>query len=106
MVHVNRHRKLCERFIQTVVPLAASLALVITSTACTNPGPAPTDGIISGVVQGQDGPEAGVWVIAETRELGTRYIKAVVTDDGGHFEPPRGVRSCNRSSCTAISRCV
>jgi hypothetical protein len=88
VVHVNRHRKLCERFIQTVVPLAASLALVITSTACTNPGPAPTDGIISGVVQGQDGPEAGVWVIAESDDLATGFAKIVVTDDGGRFVLP------------------
>ena len=36
---------------------------------------------IGGVVRGPNGVEAGVWVIAETRELGTRYIKAVVTDD-------------------------
>ena len=38
---------------------------------------------IGGVVTGPGGPEAGVWVIAETRDLGTRYIKAVVTDDSG-----------------------
>ena len=43
---------------------------------------------IGGVVTGPKGPEAGVWVIAETRELGTRYIKAVVTDDGGHYVLP------------------
>jgi hypothetical protein len=30
---------------------------------------------------GANGPEAGVWVIAETRDLPTRYIKIVVTDD-------------------------
>ena len=88
MVHVNRHRKLCERFIQTVVPLAASLALVITSTACTTPGPGPTDGIISGVVQGRDGPEAGVWVIAESDDLATGFAKIVVTDDDGRFVLP------------------
>ena len=28
---------------------------------------------IGGVVTGQTGPEAGVWVIAETTELGTRF---------------------------------
>ena len=36
---------------------------------------------IGGVVSGPKGPEAGVWVIAETRDLGVRYIKSVVTDD-------------------------
>ncbi|MFL6803450.1 MAG: hypothetical protein ACJ8FM_05650, partial [Xanthobacteraceae bacterium] len=34
---------------------------------------------IGGVVRGPAGPEAGVWVIAETRDLGVRYIKIVVT---------------------------
>ncbi|MDA1326170.1 MAG: carboxypeptidase-like regulatory domain-containing protein, partial [Proteobacteria bacterium] len=43
---------------------------------------------IGGVVSGPNGPEAGVWVIAETRDLGTRYIKAVVTDDQGRYVVP------------------
>jgi len=36
---------------------------------------------IGGVVTGPKGPEAGVWVIAETHDLPTRYAKMVVTDD-------------------------
>jgi hypothetical protein len=43
---------------------------------------------IGGVVTGPKGPEAGVWVIAETRELPVRYIKSVVTDDRGRFVIP------------------
>src|SRR5712671_7225078 len=43
---------------------------------------------IGGVVRGPNGPEAGVWVIAETRDLPVRYIKAVVTDDRGRFVVP------------------
>ena len=43
---------------------------------------------IGGVVSGPGGPEAGVWVIAETRDLGVRYIKTVVTDDRGRFVVP------------------
>jgi hypothetical protein len=43
---------------------------------------------IGGVVTGPKGPEAGVWVIAETRELPVRYIKSVVTDDRGRFVVP------------------
>jgi hypothetical protein len=43
---------------------------------------------IGGVVTGATGPEAGVWVIAETRDLDTRYIKAVVTDDQGRYVLP------------------
>ena len=43
---------------------------------------------IGGVITGAKGPEAGVWVIAETRDLDTRYIKAVVTDDQGRYVLP------------------
>ena len=43
---------------------------------------------IGGVVSGPKGPEAGVWVIAETKDLGTRYIKSVVTDDKGRYVLP------------------
>jgi hypothetical protein len=43
---------------------------------------------IGGVVSGRFGPEAGVWVIAETRELGTRFAKIVVTDDAGRYLVP------------------
>ena len=43
---------------------------------------------IGGVVSGPNGPEAGVWVIAETRELPTRYAKMVVTDEQGRYVVP------------------
>src|SRR5690242_4882409 len=43
---------------------------------------------IGGVVTGPRGPEAGVWVIAETRSLPTRFIRIVVTDDRGRFVVP------------------
>src|SRR2546426_2568810 len=43
---------------------------------------------IGGVVTSANGPEAGVWVIAETRDLPVRYIKSVVTDDRGRFVVP------------------
>ena len=43
---------------------------------------------IGGVVRGPAGPEAGVWVIAETRDLPVRYIKIVVTDDQGRYVIP------------------
>src|ERR1700684_2054884 len=45
-------------------------------------------GFISGTVQGPKGPEAGVWVIAETKDLLTGFIKIVVTDDRGRFLVP------------------
>jgi hypothetical protein len=43
---------------------------------------------IGGVVRGPGGPEAGVWVIAETRDLPTRFTRSVVTDDQGRYVLP------------------
>src|SRR5262245_32814409 len=43
---------------------------------------------IGGVVRSPKGPEAGVWVIAETTELPTKYAKMVVTDDQGRYVIP------------------
>src|SRR5579862_8440966 len=43
---------------------------------------------IGGVVASATGAEAGVWVIAETTDLPTRYIKEVVTDDQGRYLIP------------------
>jgi Carboxypeptidase regulatory-like domain len=43
---------------------------------------------IGGVVTSPNGPEAGVWVIAETTELPTKYAKTVVTDDQGRYVIP------------------
>ena len=43
---------------------------------------------IGGVVTGPGGPEAGVWVIAETTDLPTQFRKIVVTDDRGRYVVP------------------
>ncbi len=43
---------------------------------------------ISGTVTGAAGPEAGVWVIAETGDFDTSFRKTVVTDDAGRFLVP------------------
>ncbi|NND34853.1 MAG: carboxypeptidase regulatory-like domain-containing protein [Saprospiraceae bacterium] len=43
---------------------------------------------IGGMVTGPNGPEAGVWIIAETHDLPTRYAKIVVTDDAGAYLIP------------------
>ena len=69
----------------------AALALTLTVSArqpVPQPGPAIDPDDIGGVVTGPKGPEAGVWVIAETRDLGVRYIKSVVTDDRGRYVIP------------------
>ena len=43
---------------------------------------------IGGVVTSAKGPEAGVWVIAETTELPTKFARIVVTDDQGRYLIP------------------
>ena len=70
------------------------LAALWGMTACGGPEPS-SDAAgesggddIGGVVTGPSGPEAGVWVIAETEDLPTRFAKIVVTDDQGRFLIP------------------
>src|SRR5262245_15941624 len=43
---------------------------------------------LAGTVTGPKGPEAGVWVIAETTELPTKFTRIVVTDDRGRYLIP------------------
>jgi hypothetical protein len=67
------------------------LALAIAASAWTleaQQRPAAPQGVITGTVQSERGPEAGVWVIAETKDLPTPFIKIVVTDDRGRFLVP------------------
>jgi len=45
-------------------------------------------GYITGTVTSDKGPEAGVWVIAETKDFQTPMIKIVVTGDGGKYMLP------------------
>jgi hypothetical protein len=67
-----------------------SLVMIAGLTAGQQPAGAPAIDAddIGGVVTGAQGPEAGVWVIAETRSLPTRLIKSVVTDDRGRYLVP------------------
>ena len=69
------------------IAIAAALARTIGHAQPANEVAIDPDDI-GGVVTGPNGPEAGVWVIAETRELPVRYIKSVVTDDRGRFVVP------------------
>ena len=43
---------------------------------------------LGGVVTSSNGPEAGVWVIAETRDMPTKFVRIVVTDDRGRYLVP------------------
>ena len=51
---------------------------------------------IGGVVQSTKGPEGGVWVIAETTDFPTKFVKIVVTDDRqpNTTRPSIGFLSC------------
>src|SRR6187551_1259900 len=71
-----------------------SLALTTIAGSALAQAPAPAkraypDGFITGRVTNGSAPEAGVWVIAETRETNTPFIKIVVTDDQGRFTLPQ-----------------
>ena len=46
------------------------------------------DNDLGGVVSSSMGPEAGVWVVAETTDLSTKYVKIVVTDGQGRYVLP------------------
>src|SRR6202790_930054 len=71
---------------------AALLCAASATTATAQPAAATQVRIdaddIGGVVTGAKGPEAGVWVSAETRDLPTKYVKIVVTDDQGRYVLP------------------
>ena len=46
------------------------------------------DSDLGGVVTSPTGPEAGVWVIAETADLPTKFAKIVATDERGRYLIP------------------
>ena len=78
-------------FMQIAVVVFA--AVVLTSLAGMHAQVAPAtvaidNDDIGGVVSGARGPEAGAWVIAETKDTPTRLIKIVVTDDQGRYLLP------------------
>jgi hypothetical protein len=74
-----------------VAAVAASALVWAASTHGAQPAPGgiAIDGDdIAGVVRGASGPEAGVWVIAETSDLPTKFARIVVTDDQGRYLIP------------------
>ena len=76
-------------FVRALLASAAFVSMGGFSHASVAAAAAPaTADTISGVVTGAKGPEAGVWVIAETENTPTRFIKIVVTDDQGRYLLP------------------
>src|ERR1041385_1927320 len=73
--------------------LGLSLIVFISTSSVRMSGqggaaPAIDTAAIGGAVTGANGPEAGVWVIAETRSTPTHLVRSVVTDDRGRFVVP------------------
>src|SRR5262245_59125646 len=56
---------------------------------------ADNSGVITGVVTSTKGPEAGVWVIAETDDTPTKFRKIVVTNDQGKYLLPELPKTAN-----------
>ena len=78
-------------------PYLATACVSLLLAACQAPsggsqsaasGPRDGGSEIGGVVTSANGPEAGVWVIAETNDLPTKFTKIVVTDDRGRYLIP------------------
>ena len=75
----------------TVLTAAGVLAVML---GCAESGPdgntaVPIDADdIGGTVTSSQGTEAGVWVVAETSDLPTKFIRIVVTDDHGRYVIP------------------
>src|SRR2546430_15413119 len=74
--------------VQTAL-LTLALAGAVSSMVHTQGGAVPIDpDDIGGTVTSAKGPEAGVWVIAETTGLPTKFARIVVTDDRGRYVLP------------------
>ncbi len=75
--------------------VAIGLALLLSASQASINAGQPAAGTVAidtddigGLVSSANGPEAGVWVIAETRDLPTKFVKIVVTDDRGRYLLP------------------
>ena len=89
-------------YVTATLIVTAGLSFAISAPATAQQATVAIDNDdIGGVVRGPGGPEAGVWVIAETTELPTKFAKIVVTDDQGRFVIP-----APQSGLAADERCI
>jgi hypothetical protein len=91
MTFGEKHRKSCLRVLAFSLACPALAALTHLSAAVAQTAPAISIGsdAIGGRVMRDGKPEAGVWVIAETSDLPTKFAKIVVTDEMGRFVIPQ-----------------
>ena len=82
----------CRVFLPLLMAASVVPALVASLSGAARQVPNASVGVdrddIGGVVSSPNGPEAGVWVIAETDDLPTKFAKIVVTDDRGRYLVP------------------
>src|SRR5688500_626848 len=70
-------------------PLAPGTTTIVPGGTTIGAGQTPIErDDIGGVVTGASGGEPGVWVVAETSDLPTKFAKIVVTDDRGRYLLP------------------
>ena len=74
--------------LNALVLIVAVSAAACVGTSAQQPTVSVDGDDLGGVVTSTKGPEAGVWVIAETTDLPTKLAKIVVTDDGGRYVLP------------------
>src|SRR5207302_9077597 len=74
--------------LSTAVPAVTMFAAAARAQQNAPPAVEIDNDDIGGVVTSRFGPEAGVWVIAQTTELGTRLAKIAVTDERGRYVVP------------------
>ena len=88
---------LLENIVRVIVACIITLLVACgqeSTTTAPAPAPAAPNPVqidaddIGGVVTSANGPEAGVWVIVETADLGTGFIRTVVTNDSGYYLVP------------------
>src|SRR5574341_2085760 len=81
-----------KRFLHSVMSAVAVAALLAISADRLSSQQSATVQIdnddIGGIVTSAKGPEAGVWVIAETTDLPAKFVRTVVTDDQGRYVLP------------------
>src|SRR6476660_8339837 len=93
MTGLSGRRRLMSRSFRLPVLVVGAVLLAAGSIPAQTQQPAapavkPGGKSIAGVITGPSGPEAGVWVVAETTELPTRFARIVVTDDQGRYLIP------------------
>src|SRR3989475_1823185 len=88
LVEAEMTKRKANRILGTLAAVLVFFLTWLLATESRSGAVAGTADYIQGVVTSSKGPEAGVWVIAETTELPTKFAKIVVTDGQGRYVLP------------------